>query len=240
MLRRGILALAFFVLSGAVYAQGEAEEEEGPWSGTASVGYLSTSGNTETTSYNTKVGVVYTVNDWEHGLNLSGNGAEDTGETTAEAYQAGWRSAYQFAEHNFIFGTVDWRKDRFAGVVEQMSYALNYGRRVINTPNHILGLGLGAGYRDSDRADGTSEGNAIARGSLDYNWIFSETSGFDQNIIVESGSDNTFIESVSAVRANLLGELALVVSYTIRHNTDVPVGTEETDTISAISLEYAF
>lgn len=240
MLRRGIPALAFFILSGATYAQGEAEEEEGPWSGTASLGFLSTSGNTETTSYNTKLGVAYAQDSWEHGLNLSGNGAEDTGQTTAEAYQAGWRSAYQFSEHNFVFGTIDWRKDRFAGVTEQISYALNYGRRVINTPNHVLGFGIGAGYRDADRSDGTSETSGIARGSLDYNWIFSENAGFDQNVIVESGSDNTYIESVSAVRANLLGELALVLSYTVRHNTDVPAGSEETDTISAISLEYAF
>ena len=80
----------------------------------------------------------------------------------------------------------------------------------------------------------------IARGSIDYNWIFSETAGFDQNIVVESGSDNTYIESISAVRARLVGDLALVLSYTVKHNTDVPVGSEKTDTFTAISLEYAF
>jgi putative salt-induced outer membrane protein len=57
---------------------------------------------------------------------------------------------------------------------------------------------------------------------------------------VESGSENTFIESVSEVKATLIGELALVASYTIRRNTTVPAGSEKTDTFTALSLEYAF
>ena len=69
---------------------------------------------------------------------------------------------------------------------------------------------------------------------------FTETSNFEQNIDVESGSENTYIESVSAVRARLLGDFALVLSYTIKHNTDVPLGSEKTDRLTAVSLEYAF
>jgi putative salt-induced outer membrane protein len=38
----------------------------------------------------------------------------------------------------------------------------------------------------------------------------------------------------------IVGELALVLSYTIKNNSDVPAGVEETDTFTAISLEYAF
>jgi putative salt-induced outer membrane protein len=241
MFRKVAMATALMFLTGVVNAQEEAAaEEEGPWSGTLSLGYLSTAGNTETTSYNTKFGVGYTKNDWEHRLEASSTGADDSGITTAESYQAGWRSAYNFTEHDFVFGTVDWRKDRFAGVTEQISTALNYGRRVIDTPKHLLALGIGAGYRDSDRSDGTSESSAIGRGSLAYAWTFTERSGFDQALIVEAGSDNTYIESVSAVRANLIGDFALVFSYTIKHNTDVPPASEKTDKLTAVSIEYAF
>jgi putative salt-induced outer membrane protein len=51
---------------------------------------------------------------------------------------------------------------------------------------------------------------------------------------------NTYLESVSAVTARLVGQLALVASYTVKNNSDVPVGTENTDTFSAIALEYRF
>ena len=33
---------------------------------------------------------------------------------------------------------------------------------------------------------------------------------------------------------------ALVASYTIKHNSDVPLLTEKTDTYTALALEYSF
>ena len=47
-------------------------------------------------------------------------------------------------------------------------------------------------------------------------------------------------ESVTALKARLVGDLALVASYTVKHNTDVPALTEKTDTYTALSLEYVF
>jgi len=241
MLRKGIFVVALLLPAAEVFAQAAAPvEEESPWSGALSLGYLSTSGNTETTSYNTKFGIGYAADKWTHEFNASANGADETDTTTAEAYQAGWKSEYSFREHDFLFGTVDWRKDRFSGVDQQLSEAIGYGRRLLDTPSHVLSVGLGVGHRQADLADGTSESGVIGRGSIDYNWIFSETAGFDQNIIVESGSDNTYVESVSAVRAKLLGNFALVLAYTIKQNSDVPVGSEKTDRLTAISIEYAF
>jgi putative salt-induced outer membrane protein len=243
MLRKTLMAMFAMFLMTTAAAQQEteaAEEEESPWSGAVSLGYLSTSGNTETTSYNTKLRVGYVSDGWEHSLRAAANGADESEQTTAEAYQAGWKSEYSFTEHDFVFGTVDWRKDRFSGVDEQLTEAIGYGRRLIDTEKHLLSVGVGVGHRSADLADGTSESGVIGRGSIDYNWTWNETAGFDQNVIVESGSDNTYIESVSAVRARLFGDFAVVLSYTIKHNTDVPIGSENTDRLSAVSIEYAF
>jgi putative salt-induced outer membrane protein len=241
MLRKCIFAVIALLVSGLVFAQAQpAAVEESPWSGAASFGYLSTAGNTETTSYNTKFAVGYTSGDWEHAFSASAHGSDEAGITKAEAYQAGWQSDYNLTERDFLFGTVDWRKDRFSGVDQQLSETIGYGRRLLDTPKHSLDVGLGIGHRQADLADGTSESGAIGRGNLDYVWTFSETAGFDQKIVVESGADNTYIESVSAVRAKLLGDFALVFSYTIKQNSDVPVGSEKTDKLTAISIEYAF
>lgn len=241
MYRYGVLAVILVLSSGAANAQAEsAAEVESPWAGTASLGYLSTSGNTDTTSYNTAVEVSYTQDQWVHTVDAAANGADESGTTTAEAYQAGWKSDYNFSESSFLFGQLNWRKDRFSGVDQQTSVAAGYGRRLIDTPAHLLSAEVGAGYRSLDFADNTSGDSAIVTLGMDYKWTFSETSNFDQGISVEAGSDNTFIESVSAVRARLLGDFAIVFSYTVRHNTDVPVGSEKTDRLTAVSLEYAF
>lgn len=73
-----------------------------------------------------------------------------------------------------------------------------------------------------------------------YEWKLSDTATFTQDLLVESGAENTYLESKTALSASLVGNLALVVSYTIKSNSDVPLGTEKTDTFTALALEYAF
>lgn len=243
MFRKCVFSVAVVLFTHSGFAQGTAAapaEEEGPWSGKASLGYLSTSGNTEATTYNTAFEVAYTRNKWLHTLSGAANGNEESDLNIAEAYQLGWKTDYNFTEHDYLFGMVKWRKDRFAGVTEQLTESIGYGRRLVNTPVHLLSAEIGVGNRDADLSDGSSEGGAILRGGLDYTWTFTETSGFNQYVSIESGSDNTYVESISALRASLLGDFAIVLSYTVRHNTDVPVGSEKTDKLSAVSIELAF
>lgn len=215
-------------------------QEQGPWSGTASLGYLGTTGNTESASYNAATKVSYTRDKWKHTFAASAIGAETSGTTNAEAYNAAWKSEYSINEYDFLFGLLDWRKDRFSGFDQQLSGTLGYGRRLINTEKHVLNATLGVGYRTSDLADGTTEDDVVGRGGLDYTWQLSETSEFGQGFVVEYGSSNTYAESISALRAKVFGNMALVLSYTVKHNTDPPIGSEGTDTFTAISLEYAF
>jgi putative salt-induced outer membrane protein len=234
------IVLALVPVAAFPQAGAPAAEEASPWSGKASLGYLSTSGNTNTTTYNTAFEVSYSLVKWTHTFGAAANGSDDNETTTAEAYQAGWKSAYAFSEHNYLFGLVGWRKDRFSGVTEQLSEAVGYGRRIIATPAHLLTAEIGAGNRNSDLSDGTSESGVIGTLGADYKWQWSETSNFEQGLGIESGSDNTFLESITAVRARMIGDLAIVFSYTVRHNTDVPAGSEKTDKFTAISLELAF
>jgi len=123
---------------------------------------------------------------------------------------------------------------------QQFSQTVGYGRRLIDSDKHQLNGELGVGARQSDLSDGTDESDTIYTGRLTYNWIFSETASFGQAFLVEAGSSNTFTESVTDLRAQLLGSLALVASYTIRNNSDVLPGSEKTDTRAALSLEYGF
>ncbi len=211
-----------------------------PWLVKATLGYLATSGNTESSSLNSGFSVGYTAGDWMHSLEGSAINASEEGRTTAEAYALGWKSEYNLTDDNFLFGRVDWRNDRFSGYDQQLSETVGYGRRLIDTGVHVLNAEIGAGARQSDLADGTTESEGILRAGLDYRWQFSETARFTQVFAVESGSENTYLESVSALTARLVGGLALVASYTVKNNSSVPVATENTDTFTALSLEYTF
>lgn len=237
---RDVLLLGLLVFATPLFAQEEETEEEGPWSGNVKLGYLATSGNTESESMNSSFEINYVPGDWEHQLAGAAIYSTESSVTTAEAYDAGWKSARNLSEADFTFGRLDWRKDRFGSITEQFSQTVGYGRRLIDTEKHELNGELGVGARQSDLADGTDESDTIYTGRLTYTWTLSETASFGQSVLVESGGSNTFAESVTDLRARLVGGLALVASYTVRRNSDVLPGTEKTDTRTAISLEYAF
>ncbi|NNF52543.1 MAG: DUF481 domain-containing protein [Gammaproteobacteria bacterium] len=217
-----------------------AEQEDGPWSGKAGLGYLATSGNSESSSLNALFRLSYNLTNWHHqfGAQAISNVTSDV--TTAERYQLNFKSKYDFTEHDYVFGLVSWEKDRFSGYEEQLSEAIGYGRRLLNSDTQILNVELGLGAKQADLSDGTRETGVIGRAGLDYLWKFSDTADFTQLLAVESGSGNTYIESVTAVTAKLMESLALSVSYTIKNNSDVPVGRDKSDTFTAINLEYAF
>lgn len=217
-----------------------ADEAEGPWSGKATLGYLATSGNTENSNLNAAFEVAYAANKWLHEFRAAAISASESDSTTAEAYDLGWRSERNFTETDFLFGRLDWRSDRFSTYEKQFSQTVGYGRRVISGDTHNLSIEVGAGARQSDLADGSSESELIFRAGANYVWTLSDTSKFKQDLNIEAGEVNTFLESVTAISASLVGNLSLVASYTVRHNTDVLPATEKTDTFSALSLEYLF
>ncbi len=118
---------------------------------------------------------------------------------------------------------------------------MGLGRRVVQTPSTEFDLEAGLGRRvqhpaGSDRVQWDTI--VRLRGLLD--WSFSDNGAFSQELQVESGDLNTYAESVTSVKSKLVGALSLRLSYTVQHNTDVPVGTENTDKMTSVALEYAF
>lgn len=239
-LRLFVVTIACLAAIAPLNAQEEAATIEGPWAGKAALGYLATSGNSESSSLNTRFELGYTSGKWEHLADASAINAQESEQTTAEAYKLGFKSEYSFSEHNFLYGRMVWRKDLFSAYDQQFSQTVGYGRRLLETTSHQLSVDIGVGARQSELRDGTTENDLIARGGINYRWIITETASFSQDLTIESGDVNTYIESVSAIKATLVGNLALVASYTIKNNSEVPVGTENTDTYTALSIEYAF
>ena len=233
-----VVILAGLVAPVCLFAQ--EPEQKSPWAGKAKLGYLATSGNTENSTLNTGFEVSYTAGKWTHLAEAFAINASENNVTTAEAYDLGWKSERNLSEHDFLYGRLRWRTDRFGAYATQFSQSIGYGRRLIETDKHKLNAEIGVGMRQSELQAGASEDEAIVRGGAYYRWQFSETAEFRQDLSVESGSLNTYIESVTALSAKLVSELALVASYTIKHNTTVPPLTEKTDTYTALALEYTF
>lgn len=231
MLRSSLFALSLLIAAPA----------QAQWSGEISLGYLATSGNTTTESLNGKALLEYDAGSWKNSLQVLGAYANDQGETAAERYAASDKVDWKIDERNYIFAAVDWEKDLFAGIRERTSETVGYGRHVLMGPVHVLDLEAGAGARQTkENFTGQTEDDLIFRGLGKYEWTFSPTSRFAQSLKVESGESNTFGESLSELKLSIIGNLFATISYTVKHNTDVPAGTERTDTFTALNLSYVF
>ncbi len=211
------------------------------WSGEVELGYLASSGNTQTESLNGKIALDYAGEQWKNALLASGVYTTDEGETSAERYAAADTVSWNVSARDYLFGAVDWEKDLFGGVRERLSETVGYGRHVLTGPVHLLDLELGAGARQTQANDtGERQNDTIVRARAAYQWALSETSRFRQTLKSESGESNTYVESVSELKLSIVGNLYAVLSYTVHHNTDVPAGNEKTDTFTAVNLSYSF
>lgn len=216
------------------------DEEARGLFGSISLGYLANTGNTDSASLNAKASFGYITRPWRHALVLRALKGSTDDETTSEEYEVAEQTDYTFSDGNYLFGALNYSTNRFAGYDRRTTEVLGYGRRVLDTRRHTLDLQLGAGGRQTRLNDGTYQREAIVQLAGGYVWKFEEKASFSQQLRIDHGSENTFSESITALTATLTGELALSVSYTVKHNSDVPGGSEKTDTATAVSLIYGF
>jgi putative salt-induced outer membrane protein len=233
-------------LEAAAEPEAESEEPQSPWSARISLGYLASNGNADSTSSTAEFELGYDISRWHHLLSGGGFGSSEDNETTAENYNLGWKSSYDYSEFNYAFGSVDWNKNRFSGYPEQTFALVGYGRRVLNGETFILNLEAGVGYSKQEKVidDLTGatedEDGGVGRLGGDFTWNFSDSGAFEQTLYASVASANTYWESVSRLRADLIGRLALGLSYTIQANSDVAPGIKKTDTFTAITLDYSY
>lgn len=226
---------------GAAEQDGEdVEEVEPPWSGQVELGFVSTSGNTETATVNGRLELAHERGPWRFTTSLDALRASDDERTTAEQYLVGGQAEYALTERDYLFATVNYTDDRFSGFDYRVSEAVGYGRRLVSTGSLEVKAEIGAGARQSRLAEGGDERDAIVRGNGEAEWEPREGLALSQEISIESGADGTVARSTSGLLTELFGGLAAKISFALEHTSAVPAGVEKTDSLTSVSLVYGF
>jgi len=150
------------------------------------------------------------------------------------------KAEYPYPGDHYMFGNLRYEDDRFSGYDYQLSESIGYGLRFVDRDTLRMDLEVGLGGRQIRTEGGVSDSEAILRGAGRLAWTLSETAVFSEDLLIESGSDNTFSESVSALKLKINGNLAMKLSLTVRHSSQVPADTEATDTVTSVNLVYDF
>ena len=224
------------------------DEKKGPWSGDYALGYLASSGNTDDSSLTVDIKTGYDLDAWHHVLKGKTFSASKDNDSTAENYQAGWKTRYDLSTYNYLFGALDWNKDRFSSYTRQTFLTAGYGRRILTSQRFILNAEIGAGYTkqraiisdtEFETLKENQDGGLVSLGG-DFTWNISDNASFEQTLTIYHSSDNTRTESVSSVKAGLIGNVGLVFSYTVQNNSDVAPSLDKTDTYTSVALNYSF
>jgi len=239
--------VALLLLSTGVYAHEEDATEEvevvvDPWEGSGELGFVNTTGNTETVALNVKLNFIRTGERWRHrftgtALNTSENGIDDNERYTAEV-----QSDRKLAEKSWLFGAFRWDADKFGSYDPSVSLTAGYGHLLMKSEKHEMKGEIGAGYRKlTETMTGFSSSEAIARFLLDDTWQVFNSTRWTNRLLVEAGSSNTFTQFNTALAVSMTDKFAIKLGFEARNNSKIPPGdTEHTDTITSANIVYSF
>jgi len=256
------------MLSAVAFAQDS--EDTKPFEAEVSLGALTTSGNTDSTSLQGKMDLKHEMTNWRTNYILDALYKEgevsiedangDTREeiqATAEKYFASAQADYKLnEEHRGLFVFLSYETDRFGGYEYQGTFAAGYSDRLFKTDSTRLNYSIGPGvaFSKTDVDDGevdadgnplesVEEQNAVIRLSVDFRWDINDNAFFTQTLasdIATESETNTKTRSETAVTATLTDSFALKAAYSIQHNSEVRGEVDNTDTQTSISLVYSF
>lgn len=229
---------AFAAPIAPVQAQESAAEG---WSGEAELGFVVTGGNTDTETFNTKIKLSHEAAPWRHTGRLDVLKGSDNGDTNADRVAASVKTDRSLDDASYLYGLLNYEDDEFSGYDYRASESVGYGRRLLRSDAVSLNVEAGFGARQSElSATGENQDEGIVRVAGLLEWAISDATRFTQELDSETGSDFTVTRSLSALSAQIAGNLAAKFTVRVSHTSDVPPGVDKTDTETSTTLVYKF
>jgi putative salt-induced outer membrane protein len=217
------------------------------WFGKLNFSFLSTSGNTDTTSIGGAAEVNYNPKPWLFTFKGAYLYSATEGVTTAQATTLGLRASRDLTERLDVFVGAGYLKNTFSGINNLYSVDGGVGYKLFNTPTQFLRVEGGVGWTsEEDIVVGVvlpSRSYANARAALNYKWQFTKSAAFTNDFGFLADLDNTanwFITNKAAITADISSIFALQASWTLLYRNQPVIGFGNTDTATAVGIVAKF
>ena len=232
--------LAIAVLAQTLVVMPAAAQDELGYEASIAFGYVGTSGNTDTDTYNTEVLFTLNTERLVHNLKFQALGSQENSQAKAERYFLQDKSDFNLDEDQYLYVKGSYTDDRFSGFDYQATVSGGYGRhRIMNDRFELQGFG-GLGYRENDIIGAGTEGEGIITLGEDFKWAISDNAELVQSFNTEIGETRTVSIFELGLETNIIGDITTKIAFQARNNSDVPVGRKKTDTLTSVSLVYSF
>jgi len=219
------------------------------WSGTATFGATSLSGNTEASSVNAGLRLGKTVGKWEHlvfgalfkgdatsevqALNPDGTDKEVTvnGQQVKVKDQVktgnsnrialGYQPRFYWRPRTYFFGIIDYEQDKPANIKLSARQVIGVGHKFFSNASGFLSAEAGFGNKTTEVVLGDDVSGGIAYLGANYLNRINENVTFNADLRTDLGGDNTYYELGLGLAFKLSERMALKVAHQTRGNTDV-------------------
>ena len=199
------------IAAGVALALVSALAQADPWKGKGEAGIVAASGNTDSQSFNLKLGLTKVEDLWKHALDMSYVRTSSDGVTDANRFVGTWQSNYNYSARTFAFGAARYDHDEFGGFLYQASISGGLGYKFYDTDTVKFSGQAGLGYRrlEENVTHETSNG-VVFVGGLNYEYAVTATTKLTDKLTVESGSDNTLFTNFVGVEVKMSDKLGVV------------------------------
>lgn len=241
-----------FVYIGSIALMLSGAHAHADWSGSAEAGGVSARGNTNTNTANAKLDLTDQLEFWKHNFAGAGLYGSNSTATTAKRWDARWQSDYRITDPLYWFGGLRYERDYFGSFSYQASATTGLGYKFIDNDRTKLSAQAGTGIKRSreqtlveneddevvDRIQGDVAERVLFSFGSSFEHALTDTTKVLNKLLVESASDNTFIQNDLALQVAINSSLSLSAGYGIRENTSPPPGSVRTDQITTLNLVY--
>ncbi|HDZ10174.1 DUF481 domain-containing protein [Pseudohongiella sp.] len=235
--------LCMMTLLGMISVSTQASAQDWDLATELELGAIFTSGNTEDENIRFRARFDAIREDWSYRFSVDGFRSSSENELSAQRLYTVGSATYNFDPDNFILGRVAHEDDRFSGYESQTDASVSYGQVILrDLENMSLSYTIGAGVRVSraSEADEDDFEEGIIRLSTDYSWDISDSARFIQVLSAEAGERSSIGRSESSIETDIMESLSMKFTINVKHQTEVPVGREKTDTEASITLLLRF
>lgn len=231
-------------------AQDAVESITQGWSGTATLGANSISGNVEASNVNAGIRLGKTVGKWEHlvfGSYFKGDATvlvdrvDENGVPVDETLPngdvvrakdviksgnsnrlaIGYQPKYYWRPRTYFFGIIDYEQDKPANVKLGARQLIGIGHKFYSNASGYLSAEAGFGNKTTEVVAGEDASGGIAYLGANYLNRINDNVTFDANLRADLGGDNTYTEIGLGLAFKLAEGMAVKIAHQTRGNTDI-------------------
>jgi len=210
------------------------------WDSELELNYLRSSGNTRQESLGIGGKMKRNTQNFHHILSSFFDLNKNNDATDKQRWGISYKLDYDFSKKLYMTSLLGYENDQFGTFRERITSSLGLGYPLIRHEQFSWKLEAGPSIlftKDFAGARYNRSFNAFA--SSLFEWTINDHSAFNNVTIVYFGNKNV-IESKSALKVKINGDLSSKFSYDILYDADAPLGRKKYDSVARAGLLYDF